>query len=1091
MDINKYLNKFIQDYQHFDVEAFIDVEAEDVSSFYLAKVEEENEEEENKLEQEANYEIIQQEENAEEDNIETISSVMEREKQLIILGNPGTGKSTILVHEALKMANAYLQGMSNNIPVFVSLKHLMSIGDLEENLQIVKNICTEKPIQAERISTLFLDGLNELNHQIYQQAINSIKQFLTDYPEVKVVITSRKYGYKNQLGIPQYEVQVFDEEDISNYIKKRTGNILMLIELRKNEMLLSLCSTPLILKMVVDTWLATGHLPLKLSSLYREFVDNQLRKSLKANNQEMQTLLHVMSILAFELRNTGFISDSAEQVNHIIEYYIEESDIKECDAERICDMLMKSGLVLIYDRGNGFEYVSFLHETFQEYLCSLYISDYYKKRHSFPVDITNKEWKEAVRLALEVIIPNLSSHELIALLKLMQKSFIAINYDVIDQYLTRYIELLDSNIEQYPIIFKWLEQYVLFNMSNYMVLSPKRRTPQRFSVIIKSIFGLRSKKLYKLLFTDLNGWMNEWLYADLELYSPISNNDNLQRNIVETKANIARHAAKHAKDKALLYQFIKYAEKENTMFFPVTYRLQRLEGKLIESIYSIEAKRIYAQNNSLFFLLLTKDQEMISKEVEKKGYNFEELPSKERQIILHKYSDTSNNNLLGFYYCYIFPKYQDLKLLDKHLLISNLTTCPSLIDKLVASPFWLRHLEELAQIVYRLPEAFWSDGYKAAINNLLSQKISQYNSEMEAVLKEANQEVGEEEKKKNSNKEAVTHKLRNLGMMGDEYTYVFEEKTSRKKLRKWFDGISQSLLSGDFTPVAMLKVSLAYLSPEELDQEVIPVSQRGDWDDFLQKHTLISQEKEGNEDVYYFLVKDLREKENVRKYQLKDGVYYKRITNSYKGYILSKKLVDEIDIPEGVCNPSTLVPQKDYALIAKRWYYLMPKSELLPRIYDGVNNMSVEKLIAKGWIDFVPKAFKRKMSTSYKFYLVIRMEGEKAYAIEVNGQKPKKIPRSDYDFYEVGDILVEYRGEFWKMDPSTIGSEYKFYGFKTGTITRMDGKWAWIHDSDSEREYICHATEEMKIDQTIMFWPTAISSYAVPGCLEAFTTPHT
>lgn len=297
MNINKYLNKFIQDYQHFDVEAFIDVEAEDVSSFYLAKVEEENEEEENKLEQEANYEIIQQEENAEEDNIETISSVMEREKQLIILGNPGTGKSTILVHEALKMANAYLQGMSNNIPVFVSLKHLMSIGDLEENLQIVKNICTENPIQAERTSTLFLDGLNELNHQIYQQAINSIKQFLTDYPEVKVVITSRKYGYKNQLGIPQYEVQVFDEEDISNYIKKRTGNIQMLIELRKNEMLLSLCSTPLILKMVVDTWLATGHLPLKLSSLYREFVDNQLHKSLKANNQEKQTLLHVMSIL--------------------------------------------------------------------------------------------------------------------------------------------------------------------------------------------------------------------------------------------------------------------------------------------------------------------------------------------------------------------------------------------------------------------------------------------------------------------------------------------------------------------------------------------------------------------------------------------------------------------------------------------------------------------------------------------------------------------------------------------------------------------------------------------------------------------------
>lgn len=38
MNISKYLNKFIKDYQHFDVEAFIDVDAEDVSSFYLAKI---------------------------------------------------------------------------------------------------------------------------------------------------------------------------------------------------------------------------------------------------------------------------------------------------------------------------------------------------------------------------------------------------------------------------------------------------------------------------------------------------------------------------------------------------------------------------------------------------------------------------------------------------------------------------------------------------------------------------------------------------------------------------------------------------------------------------------------------------------------------------------------------------------------------------------------------------------------------------------------------------------------------------------------------------------------------------------------------
>ena len=111
--------------------------------------------------------------------------------------------------------------------------------------------------------------------------------------------------------------------------------------------------------------------------------------------------------------------------------------------------------------------------------------------------------------------------------------------------------------------------------------------------------------------------MHEWLYTDKELYEPLS--AKTMKNPVDIKARIVQHAASLAKDKALLYQFIKKAEKESCMFIPVVCRLQDLESKLSKSIYSTEAKRIYAQKPSLFFLLLTKDQDMINKEVEEKN----------------------------------------------------------------------------------------------------------------------------------------------------------------------------------------------------------------------------------------------------------------------------------------------------------------------------------------------------------------------------------------------------------------------------------------------------------------------------------------
>lgn len=270
-EATNYIENLLKEFGNRDVNAFIDTTAEDISSIYLSKMSKEKDLETDEEDEEDTDDI---EEDSESNSLATISSVISDEDKLVILGNPGSGKTTVLIHELVQLCHEFVEGSSQLLPIFVALKDLRQDYTLSDALNKFFFSSELSDYIKNGNAILFLDGLNELNGQVYDSTLLQIKQLVDNYPALHLVITSRKYGYSNQLGVAQYEVHAFDDTNVQDYTYRRTGNIQLYRALKKNRRLYALASTPLMLKMITDIWENVGSLPSHLSVLYSQFIDH-------------------------------------------------------------------------------------------------------------------------------------------------------------------------------------------------------------------------------------------------------------------------------------------------------------------------------------------------------------------------------------------------------------------------------------------------------------------------------------------------------------------------------------------------------------------------------------------------------------------------------------------------------------------------------------------------------------------------------------------------------------------------------------------------------------------------------------------------
>jgi Domain of unknown function (DUF4062)/HEAT repeats/NACHT domain len=164
-----------------------------------------------------------------------------RNRLVVLLGDPGSGKSMLARHLALSLADAPgvepLAGLAGWLPLLVELRafadlrrdfptFLSFLGRLNDTdgLGLPADQLDDFLSRDGRALAIF-DGLDEIFDPKEREAVSrQIAGFTERYPKVRVVVTSRSIGYRRSIleaaGFAHFTIQDLDDDQIGQFIER-------------------------------------------------------------------------------------------------------------------------------------------------------------------------------------------------------------------------------------------------------------------------------------------------------------------------------------------------------------------------------------------------------------------------------------------------------------------------------------------------------------------------------------------------------------------------------------------------------------------------------------------------------------------------------------------------------------------------------------------------------------------------------------------------------------------------------------------------------------------------------------------------------
>ena len=311
-----------------------------------------------------------------------LGELCKRERKLILLGDPGTGKTGAMAKLAIEMYKKAYPLLSKKlgkskqkipVPVFVSARKLLESESAECFLKAYFE--SEKVASRFDVNVMMVDGLDEIESENRQTLISKLDKF-SEATNCSYILTSRKIDIINTLPekYKKYELLPFEFNQALQLFSKVISDNKVLNTMRDGleKIQSQILLVPLSLMLLIELVEIHKEIPASVTELYDRFFDRALgredeEKGIKVLFEYIMKKKFLGELAYCEFRNKNRLEIPNEDFKHFLDSYANQYG---WSAEEFKDFVQEIERAGILDQR---EKVNFKHRSFLDYFVAFYI----------------------------------------------------------------------------------------------------------------------------------------------------------------------------------------------------------------------------------------------------------------------------------------------------------------------------------------------------------------------------------------------------------------------------------------------------------------------------------------------------------------------------------------------------------------------------------------------------------------------------------------------------------------------------------------------------------------------------------------------